>query len=335
MEARARLVGIFTLVGLALIVAGIAAIGSGRIFSKYRTVVVFFPDPVVGLKEGAPVTFRRAPFGQVREVELVFTGNDLESEFKVVADVRRGALRDIAGRSPVAGLSDHDFVETLAKAGLRAAVRSSTPLAGQKSLDLYFDPESTPRYSGLPMPYPEVPTAPSGLDVFQDRFEAVLEKLADIPVTDVVVQLRATLDSAQKLLGSGNLDGALVDLRRGLRAADKTLQQVERTLGGLDGVVQDARTTLASADHALKGLDSTFERLDRTLTSVDQTLGTVDQTLGTVDRSVERLADTQHAASRTLDEMNELARSLRHLVEIMQRNPEALLLGKPAPEKRK
>jgi paraquat-inducible protein B len=221
-ENRPRLVGIFTLVGVALIVAGFLAIGSGRLFRQYRTFVVFFPKPV-GLKAGAPVTFRQAPLGEVREVELVFTGRGLETEVRVVADLRRGQLRDITGRPYVSRLSDKEFADSLVKAGLRASVRSSSPLAGQKSLDFDFHPELEPRFSGIPMPYPEIPTAPSGMEILQDKVEAALEKISDIPVDEVLTQVRSTLESAQKLLDNGDLQGALRNLRRGLETADRTL----------------------------------------------------------------------------------------------------------------
>ena len=157
------LVGLFTLVGLALIVGGFILIGSGQWFSQYRTFVVFFPDPVGGIKEGSPVTFRLTPVGQVREVELMFTGKNLASELKIVIDLRKGALRDSSVTTAMATLSDKAFAETLVKAGLRAGIQSSSPVAGQKSLNLDFLPERKARYSGIPMPYPEIPTAPSGL----------------------------------------------------------------------------------------------------------------------------------------------------------------------------
>ncbi len=318
-ETRPRLVGIFTLVGIVLIVAGFFAIGSGRLFRQHRTFVVFFSKPV-GLKPGAAVTFRQAPLGEVREVELVFTGRGLETEVKVVADVRRGQLRDITGRPYVARLSDREFVDTLVKAGLRAAARSSSPLAGQKSLDLDFHPELEPRFSGIPMPYPEVPTAPTGMEILHEKVEAALEKISDVPVDEVLLQLRSTLEGAQKLIEGDDLRGALQSLKRGLDGAERTLAQAERTLGSLDGLAGDARTTLGSADSAVKRLDSTLERLDRTL--------------ATVDRNVERTADTQHEAARSLGEVGELLRSLRHLVDTMQRNPEALLRGKPEPKEK-
>lgn len=329
-------------VGLVLIVVGFAAIGPGRLFSQHRTFVVFFPNPVSGLKDGAPVTFRQTPMGQVRDVELVLTGRGMETEVKVIADVRKGALRDIAGKAAIAGLSDAEFVDTLVKAGLRAAIHSSSPIAGQKSLDLDFHPEREARFSGIVMPYPEVPTGPTGLRLAQDRLEEVIEKVADIPITDVVHQLRATLESAQKFLEGGNLNGALGDLRRGLQTADRTLTRAERTLESLDGMAGSVQTTLSGVDKTLAGLNATFDRVDRTfatmdqtLATIDRTLGAVDRTLGTVDRNVDRTADTQYEASKTLDEMNELIRSLRHFVETLQRNPEALLLGKPAAGKKK
>ena len=318
-ETRPRLVGAFTLVGLALTVLGFVAIGSGRLFQQHRTFVVFFPKPV-GLKAGAPVTFRQAPLGEVREVELVFTGRGLETEVKVVADVRRGQLRDITGRPYVARLSDKEFADSLVKAGLRAAARSSSPLAGQKSLDFDFHPDLEARFSGIPMPYPEIPTAPSGMEILQDKVEAALEKISDIPVDEVLTQVRSTLESAQKLLDSGDLQGAVRNLRRGLETADRTLTQAQRTLGSLDGLVGDTRKTLTSADTTMRRLDSTLERMDRTL--------------ATVDRNVERTADTQYTAGKSLDELGELLRSMRYLVDTLQRHPESLLQGKPEPKEK-
>jgi paraquat-inducible protein B len=302
-----------------LIVASFVAIGSGRLFQRYRTFVVFFPKPV-GLKAGAPVTFRQAPIGEVREMELVFTGRGLETEIKVIADVRRGQLRDIGGHAYVSHLSDKEFADSLVKAGLRAAVRSSSPLAGQKSLDLDFHPELEPRFSGIPMPHPEIPTAPTGMEILHEKVEGALERISGLPLDQALSQLQSTLASAQRLLEGRDLQGALTSLRRGLDAAGRTLSAAEKTLGSVDGMVGGARTTLATADATLKRLDSTLERLDRTV--------------ATIDRNVERTADTQHAAGRSLGELEELLRTLRSLAETMQQHPEALLRGKPEPKEK-
>jgi len=194
-------------------------------------------------------------------------------------------------------------------------------VAGQKSLDLDFHPELAPRFSGIETPYPEIPTAPTGMELLSEKLEATLEKISDVPIDEVLLQLKATLASAQKLLDSGDVHGALRELRLTLETANRTLAGAEKTLGSVDGLVTDARSTMTAVNDTVQGLGTTLERLDRTL--------------ATVDRNVERTGDVQLEAAKTLDEMNELLKSLRFLAETLQRHPEALLRGKPEPEEKK
>ncbi len=321
-RARPRLVGAFVLVAVGLALAGIAALSSGRLFAEYRTYVVFFPQAVGGLKVGAPVTLRQVPIGQVADVELVFAGTDYQdSRIKVVIQIRRGGLRNVARQESALRLSDAELARILVDAGLRAAVRSSSPVAGQKSVDLDFHPELAPRLSGIETPYPEIPTAPTGMELLSEKLEATLEKISDVPIDEVLLQLKATLGSAQQLLDSGDVRGALRELRLTLEAADRTLAGAEKTMGNVDGMVTDARATMATVNDTVKGLKTTLERLD--------------QTLGTVDRNVERTADVQLEGARTLDEMTELLKTLRSLVDTLQQQPEALLQGKPQPKEKK
>jgi paraquat-inducible protein B len=318
---RPRLVGIFGLFGLVLIVGALALLSSSRMFGQWRVFVVFFPNPA-GLQAGAPVTFRQAPLGVVREVELVFTGRGVASETMVVFDIRRGALRSLGGDLPISKLGDRDFAAALAMAGLRGAVRSSSPVGGSKSLDFDFHPEIPPRLAGIDAPYPELPTgSASRLDILQSKVERALEKISDLPLEETVEQLRSTLVSAQRLLDDGDLKGALAHLRRVLQTADHAIARSETTLDHVDGLVGDVRTTLSSAQGTMKTVDTTLSRLDATL--------------ATVDRNVERTADTQYQTVRSIDELNELLRTVRQLVDTLQQHPEALLQGKPEPKKEK
>ena len=65
--------------------------------------------------------------------------------------------------------------------------------------------------------------------ILQDKVETALEKISDIPVGEVLQQLRSTLESAKSLIDGGDLRGALKNLERGLASADRTLAQAERT----------------------------------------------------------------------------------------------------------
>jgi len=321
-RARPRLVGAFVLVAVGIALASIAALSSGRLFAEFRTYVVFFPQAVGGLREGAPVTLRQVPVGQVRDVELVFAGTHYrDSWIKVVIQIRRGMLKNVAKQESALRLSDAELARILVDAGLRAVVRSSSPVAGQRAVDLDFRPELAPRLSGIETPYPEIPTAPTGMELLGEKLEATLAKISDVPIDEVLLQLRATLGSAQQLLDSGDVRGALHELRLTLEAADRTLAGADKTLGNVDGLVTDARATMSTVNDTVKGLKTT--------------LGRLDQTLGTVDRNVERTADVQLEGARTLDEMTELLKTLRSLVDTLQQQPEALLQGKPQPKEKK
>lgn len=319
-DPRSTRVGVFTLVGLLLVVLVLGAVTGVSWFEDRREFVVYFPNPV-GLREGAPVTFRQTPLGEVTDVELVFTGLGVQSEVQVVIAVRRRVLHGMGGES-MAGLSDADLAANLSLLGLRATVRSTSPLAGQKYLDLDFEPGVAARYSGLKdLPFPEIPTAPTDLEIIREKVEAAIGKVADVPIDEVLLQMQATLASTQRLLDKGDVEASMKQLRSGLAAAEKLLTRAERSLDKLDGVADQVGATLGGADATLKSLDATLAKLDRTLS--------------TVDRSLERTGDVQHEAARNLDEMNELLRSLRQLVDTLQRHPEALLRGKPLPEEKR
>jgi paraquat-inducible protein B len=321
-RARPQLVGAFVLVAVGLALAGIAALSSGRLFADYRTYVVFFPQAVGGLKEGAPVTLRQVPVGQVKDVELVFAGTDYQdSRIKVLIQIRRGGLKNVARQESALRLSDAELARILVDAGLRAVVRSSSPVAGQKSVDLDFHPELAPRLSGIESPYPEIPTAPTGMELLGEKLEATLAKISDVPIDRVLLQLEASLASTQKLLDSGDVRGALRELRLTLEAADRTMAGAEKTMGNVDGMVTDARATMSTLNDTVTRLGATLERLN--------------QTLATVDRNVERTADVQLEGTKALDEMTELLKTMRFLVDTLQQQPEALLQGKPQPEEKK
>ncbi len=318
---RPRLVGMFVIAAVLLLVAGLMAISSGGLFTPWRTWVVFLPGAASGLKEGSPVTMRGVQIGQVKEVELFFTGRGHQVGIMVVIEVRRGSIKTLGGVARVASLSDAEVVRQQVAEGLRAELKSSSPIAGQKSIELDFHPEREARFAGIETPYPEVPTAATGMERLNERIEETLKKISEVPIDELVTQLRDTLQSAQGLLDSGDLRGAVANLRTAMATANQTLKRANRTMDNVDGLLADTRTTMTAANDTLKSLQSSGDNINRTL--------------ATVDRNVERTAETQLEAAQTLDEMRELMKSLRFLVDTLQQQPEALLQGKPEPKEKK
>jgi paraquat-inducible protein B len=317
-RSQPRLVGLFVLGALVLIAAGIAGMSARRLLAEYRTYVVFFPYAVGGLRAGAPVTFRQVQVGHVTTVDLVFTGETFGSSWiMAVIEIRRNALRDPSGKA--ADHSDAELARIMIDSGLRAAVRSSSIIAGQRSVDLDLRPESPARLSGIRSRYPEIPSAPTGMEVINERVEATLKKISDVPIDEVLIQLNATLASLQTALDGGDVPGTMRQMRTTLDGATRTLASAEKVIGQVDGVGGQATATLASIDQTMKGLQKTLDRLDKTLV--------------TVERNVEGMGEFRAQTVKTVDEMAELMKSLRSLVELLQQHPESLLRGKDRPKR--
>jgi paraquat-inducible protein B len=319
-NARSTRVGIFTLVGLVLMVLVVGAVTGVSWFQERRKFVVFFPNPV-GLHEGNPVTFRETALGEVASVDLVFTGRGVQSEVQVVVAIRRQVLNGLGGQQ-LSGLTDEELATRLSGLGLRATVKATSPLAGQKFLDLDFDPSVPARMARIKdLPWPEIPTAPTDMEQIREKLEATIAKIADVPLDKVLLQMQTTLKSAQRMLDAGEIEKAMREIRSGMVAAQNLMGRTEKSLDKFDGVADRATTTLGTADTTLRNLQASLDRLDRTL--------------ATVDRNVERTGDTQYAVVRNLDEMNEVLRSLRQLAEELQQHPETLLRGKPVKEEKR
>jgi paraquat-inducible protein B len=312
-RGQPRLIGLFVLGAIVLLGAGIATLSARRLLAEHRTYVVFFPYAVGGLRAGAPVTFRQVQVGQVRDVDLVFTGETFGSSWiMAVVEIRRNALRDPSGKA--ADQSDAELARIMIASGLRASVRSSSMIAGQRSVDLDLRPDTPARLSGIKAPYPELPTAPTGMEVINERVEATLKKLSDVPVDEVLIQLNATLASLQKAVDQGDVPGTLRGMRTTLEGATRTLQSTEKAMTQVDAVSGQAAVTLASIDQTMKSLQKTLERLDKTLV--------------TVEKGVEGTGELRLETLRTVTEMQELMKSLRARAEMLQQRPESLLRGR-------
>jgi paraquat-inducible protein B len=169
--------------------------------------------------------------------------------------------------------------------------------------------------------------------MLSERLEASLDKLSAGPVDEVLLQLKSTLASVERTTESGDVKGALRELRLTLAEANRTLAAAEKTIDGvgtvITGAVTDTRTTLTDVNATVKDLGKT---LDGTLARLDGTLASIDKN---IERTTDRTIEVQADAARTLDEMNELLKSLRSLIDTLQRHPESLLQGKPRPEEKK
>jgi paraquat-inducible protein B len=149
--------------------------------------------------------------------------------------------------------------------GLRAQARSGNLLTGQLYVALDFFPKAE-KVAFDPSARPVVlPTVPGSLEQLQEKLEAMVTKINQLPIERI----------------AGNLDSNLVELRKSLGQFNaKTLPGVQNTLSDVSKTLQSANSTLQSAGSTLADDSPQREKLGQTLDE-----------LGRTSRSLRDLAD--------------------------------------------
>ena len=125
-----------------------------------------------------------------------------------------------------------------------------------------------------------------------DKVNAFVDKLDKAPVAELVADLRDTVQQADRLLASASVKQGV----EGLREVKPLLESLKSTSEAARVALEQAGTTMRSAG-ATVGPDSAL----------------------------------RYDLARLLKELTTTARSLRTLADFLEKNPNALILGKPSP----
>jgi paraquat-inducible protein B len=178
----------------------------------------------------------------------------------------------------------------LVEQGLRAQLKSGNLLTGELLVDLDFHPDSPPATLDRSGTYPEIPSVPAGLEALEASVTTALNKIATLPLPDLVADLRRTIQSVDALVGSPDSKQAITALTQAAVRLDALIGTLDQRLGPL--FVQ-AQSTLASAD-GLAGANS----------------------------------QARYDLNALLKELTGAARSIRVFADYLERHPDALIRGK-------
>ena len=332
MSARThtRAVGAFVLGAIALVLAAILALSSGNWLARRDRFAVYFPGSVRGLDKGNPVTFRGVKVGKVHDVKAILTGRpEALVQIEVVIEVQGSVVEIPEGQSVppafASSASAADFARGLIERGIRARLISASLLTGQKYIDLDFLPKEPARFAGLRPRYPELPTTPTSLEKLSDRADMFFAKLAELPVDQMLEDVRKALQAAREVLESRDLRDTFAAASRSARKAESTLAQMERTFH--------------TADETLGALGSetgpTADEARQTLRAFRETAARAEESLDALKATLHGHDDTRLTATRALEELTHTLQTLRNLVDYLQTHPEAVVLGKERSKEKK
>ncbi|MDA8306437.1 MAG: MlaD family protein [Deltaproteobacteria bacterium] len=331
-QPNTKLIGGFVVGALALIVAGLLVFGSGRLFEKHtRRFVLFFSDSLSGLNVGAPVDFRGVRIGRVTDIKVVLDKKTLSPMIPVFIEIDPSKFffagnREELNNLMMANNNGMTYLQLLIKRGLRAQLSILSLITGQLGINLDFFPGTAVKLVNAEPGYQEIPTIESPIS-------AIAKTMQKIPLSQISDKLLQTLDATQKVVGSPQLQSALVSLAQTLKQAHTLLVNLNNQVSPL---AQDARSNLYQSrkmfTNAAKltaklnaDIPQVVARLNETLKSAGLTIRGANNALDgfTSDDSPLRLQ-----LLATLNELTSAARSFRILTEYLDAHPEAILRGK-------
>ncbi len=258
-----------------------------------RRFVLYFDESVRGLSVGAPVTFFGLPVGEVADVGLEFNAEALDLRPRVlITFFPERLVEHVSG-------GGKSSAETMVKSDLANRDRLLRHMVEEKGLRATL--QSGNLLTGeLYVAFDYLPNAPKvKVDWSQDPLQ--------LPVSDAgLASLEAKLDSI------------LTKVNR---------MPLEEMGTGVKNLILTLNQTLKDADTMIKSVDTQFlPEGTKTLAELHHAIADGDQALLGEDSAGRQ--DLRDA----LQEMAGAARSIRVLVDYLQRHPEALIRGKKQQE---
>lgn len=319
-RARPELIGAFVLGAVALVVAAVVILGSGRLFRKTYNFVLFFDSNVNGLRVGAPVKFRGVEIGRVTDIRLSISQLDgvkprRFSRIAIPVLIELDHERIMLGGVRQIDLDDPRQIDRLIQDGLRGQLALESILTGLLYVNLEMRPATRPRLL-LPKSstYHEIPTLPTQLEQIQDQIAEIVSKLNETDFQGFVDSTKGTSDSIREFIESPQVRGTVESMQSTLDNMNKTMAQLRRVMSRMD-----AR------------MDPLLSHADRLLVDTDRTMKQAQDTLNTLQASIEPGSPLAYKLNLTLDELSATAASMRQLTDYLQRNPSALIRGKHFP----
>ena len=323
MKRNALLIGAFVLAGLVMIVAAVLWLSGNSLFKKQVEAMIYYKGNVTGLYVGAPVTFRGVAVGQVEDIVIQVDRDTLKALVPVRVSLQPSALHFNGSKNAPIDLP------SLVQRGLRARLVAQSFVTGQKSIELDFVPNTPSTLVG--------DGSRAEIPALADRFGALIDQVADLPLRDTVQDMRDTVKEAR---------GTLVTVQQALDATQKVLSAASQELAQTG---RDSRTTLAVASEAIRQVQASSAA---TLASITQLSEAARSTVGTVQPELQRTfvaareaADSARLAMTRVTEMtapgaslrgdldaavrdlSQAARGLRDWSELLEEKPNAIIFG--------
>ncbi|MBO6557690.1 MAG: MCE family protein [Pseudomonadales bacterium] len=265
-------------------------------FARKVQFVMYFTGSVRGLKPGAPLEFRGIRIGQVLDIRMEFDADTTSFRIPVLVELEPDR---IIHRDSENAMSPEQTLTTLVDKGLRGRLQTGSLLTGQLFIEFNMYPGADLNLvADESMPYPELPTIPGAFEAISQSLANVVEKIDTVDIETLGDNLENIFGAADKLVNKKVDEDAATDLEASIKGLRDVLANANE--GNLNEAIQAARNVLVD----------------------------LQTTVQLVNNVLDPHSPLQHNVIKVTDELEEMSRSIRALIETLERQPNSVIFGR-------
>lgn len=322
------LIGAFVVGAVALLVVAVIAFGSGRLFRETKEFVLYFDGTVNGLHVGAPVKFKGVEIGSVKDILLQMDGDSGVNKIPVIIEIDLKKLT-ARGASGVLVEKQEAFQKAIVEQSLRAQLQTESMVTGVLYVGFDFFPGAPltlVQKANTEHKYQEIPTAPTDLQQIQDAATRIVAKFEEVDFKAIITSLTKTVEGIDRLVNSPDLRSALRGLDQTMPKVDRAISDISKLATNLDGSIDRLSTDLAQTSEAAR---KAMEQATVAMKQTDAALQAAEGVMTNINGVMDQDSPTIYEFRKSLREVSAAARTLRLLSGYIERNPRALIFGKP------
>jgi len=324
------IVGAFVIGAFALGIIALLSFGGLSLFSKPQRFIVYFNESIHGLDLGSPVKLRGVRVGRVVELNVQFDQTAKKSIVRVICEFNRNIIK--SGEIEV-DVTSRDVLQDLIDQGLRAQLGVMGLATGLLYVELDFmDPALYPdRHLTTEIKYAVIPSVLSTISEFQASITDIMADLQRVDFNGLAKELQGFLADTRKQVNSLELEELIGQWTRAAESINEVAAspELKETLVNLNGAASELRVVLAKLDGHV---DPTGDKLALTLDEARATLESFNNVAVTMRKFINAQQNLGVGTNQALGKLAEAAAAVQRLADFLDRNPQALLTGRKAPE---
>lgn len=279
-------IGLFILIGFAVLAGGLIAFGAGQFFKKRIYIETYINASVQGVDVGTPVKFRGVPIGSVKSISFAFNEYGTPSEVDrfnyvvILMEIDKEMFPGMFSEN-LTGLIKQNVDQ-----GMRARIEPMG-ITGMNFIDINYvkDPAEFPplKINWTPHYY-YIPSAPGQLTSILDSVNNMMSEMKKLNLGDLQTGLNDLLVNLNKAVVDANIPKVSQDFQALVTGFNKAL--TDANLGPLS---DEARQLMA-------GLNRSNDELQRVLKSMNP------QEVRTVLRNLQETTSNLEAFSASIKE---------------------------------